>query len=309
MRIERALVAGAARCLAMLRPLCSLMGRDGNALHTVRLGGNGAWAEGDGATLAAALGAASCVVAELDVSGSGLGADEAVALVLAGRALQTLRLGEWVMPVGELQSSESVSPGGGRGRWRRRGRAPQGKDPPIVARSERLVMRARGAGADPRGPEGERGAAGRAAAGQPGGGRGRGRRRGRAPQREHQPVDARSEQLVVRGRGCASDRRGPARECSGGLWVCVKVHARIPPRSSVHRAPSRARPGACAQQSVRFDAPSGCLCSSQSARVPSESPEVPESEAAPAPPRAHALLNRSASSPRACSAHTGTTSV
>ena len=68
MRIERALVAGAAGCLAMLRPLCSLMGRDGNALHTVRLGGNGAWAEGDGATLLAALGAASCVVAELDVS-------------------------------------------------------------------------------------------------------------------------------------------------------------------------------------------------------------------------------------------------
>jgi hypothetical protein len=45
----------------------------------VRLGGNGAWAEGDGATLAAALGAASCVVAELDVGGSGLGADEALA--------------------------------------------------------------------------------------------------------------------------------------------------------------------------------------------------------------------------------------
>ena len=178
MRIERALVAGAAGCLAMLRPLCSLMGRDGNALHTVRLGGNGAWAEGDGATLAAALGAASCVVAELDVSGSGLGADEAVALVLAGRALQTLRLGEWVMPVGELQSSESVSPGGGRGR---------------------------------------------------------GRRRGRAPQREHQPVDAQSEQLVVRGRGCASDRRGPARECIGGLCVCQSPRANT---SSIVRPPS-----------------------------------------------------------------------
>ena len=80
MRIERALVAGAAGCLAMLRPLCSLMGRDGNALHTVRLGGNGAWAEGDGATLAAALGAASCVVAELDVSGSQLAADDCLAL-------------------------------------------------------------------------------------------------------------------------------------------------------------------------------------------------------------------------------------
>ena len=78
-RIERAAVAGAAGCRAMLRPLCGLMGREGNALRTVRLGGNGAWAEGDGATLAAALGAASCVVAELDVGGSGLGADEALA--------------------------------------------------------------------------------------------------------------------------------------------------------------------------------------------------------------------------------------
>ncbi|KOO53551.1 hypothetical protein Ctob_016726, partial [Chrysochromulina tobinii] len=111
-RIERAAVAGAAGCLAMLRPLCALMGREGNALRTMRLGGNGAWAAGDGATLLAVLGAASCVVAELDVSGSGLGADEAVALVSAGRALHTLRLGEWVMPVGELRSGASVSTGG-----------------------------------------------------------------------------------------------------------------------------------------------------------------------------------------------------
>ena len=86
--------------------------------------------------------------------------------------------GEWVMPVGELQSSESVSPGGGRGR---------------------------------------------------------GRRRGRAPQREHQPVDAQSEQLVVRGRGCASDRRGPARECIGGLCVCQSPRANT---SSIVRPPS-----------------------------------------------------------------------
>jgi hypothetical protein len=45
-------------------------------------------------------------------------ADEAFTLVLTCRALLMLRLGEWVMPVGELQSSESVSggrPGGGRG--------------------------------------------------------------------------------------------------------------------------------------------------------------------------------------------------
>jgi len=110
--IEGAAIADVAGRLAMLRPLCALMGREGNALRTLRLGGSGAWAEGDGATLAAALGAASCVVAELDVSGSGLGADEAVALVSAGRSLQTLRLGEWVMPVGELRSSKSVSMSG-----------------------------------------------------------------------------------------------------------------------------------------------------------------------------------------------------
>jgi hypothetical protein len=39
-------------------------------------------------------------------------ADEAFPLVLTCRALLTLRLGECVMPVGELQSSESVSAGG-----------------------------------------------------------------------------------------------------------------------------------------------------------------------------------------------------
>eukprot|EP00900_Chrysochromulina_parva_P023848 jgi/Chrpa1/6097/Chrysochromulina_OHIO_Genome00015224-RA len=49
------------------------------------------WAEGDGATLAAALGAASCVVAELDVSGSQLAADECLALANA-RHLHTLDL-------------------------------------------------------------------------------------------------------------------------------------------------------------------------------------------------------------------------
>ena len=69
------------------------------------LGGNGAWAEGDGRrAFASALGAASCVVPELDVSGSGRGADAALAFVAVGRALQTLRLGEWAVPVGELRS-------------------------------------------------------------------------------------------------------------------------------------------------------------------------------------------------------------
>ncbi|KOO34935.1 protein nlrc3-like protein, partial [Chrysochromulina tobinii] len=48
----------------------------------------------------------------LDLGGLEVGADEAVALVSAGRALQTLRLGEWVMPVGELRSGELVSTGG-----------------------------------------------------------------------------------------------------------------------------------------------------------------------------------------------------
>ncbi len=67
------------------------MGREGNALRSVRLGGNGVWAADDGATLASALGAASCVVAELDVSGSGLGADECLVLANA-RHLYTLDL-------------------------------------------------------------------------------------------------------------------------------------------------------------------------------------------------------------------------
>jgi hypothetical protein len=48
----------------------------------------------------------------LDLGGLEVGADEAVALVSAGRALQTLRLGEWVMPVGELRSGESMSMSG-----------------------------------------------------------------------------------------------------------------------------------------------------------------------------------------------------
>eukprot|EP00900_Chrysochromulina_parva_P016178 jgi/Chrpa1/24561/Chrysochromulina_OHIO_Genome00026465-RA len=48
----------------------------------------------------------------LDLGGLEVGADEALALVSAGRALQTLRLGEWLIPVGELRSGESVSTGG-----------------------------------------------------------------------------------------------------------------------------------------------------------------------------------------------------
>ena len=56
--------------------------------------------------------------------------DAALALVSAGRALQTLRLGEWAVPVGELRSGgESVSTGGqavgeadGAGSWARSSR-------------------------------------------------------------------------------------------------------------------------------------------------------------------------------------------
>jgi len=48
----------------------------------------------------------------LDPGGFEVVADEVFALVLTCRALLTLRLGEWVMPVGELQSSESVSMSG-----------------------------------------------------------------------------------------------------------------------------------------------------------------------------------------------------
>ena len=40
----------------------------------------------------------------LDLGGLEVGADEAVALVTTCRALQTLRLGEWTVPVGELRS-------------------------------------------------------------------------------------------------------------------------------------------------------------------------------------------------------------
>jgi hypothetical protein len=72
--------------------LAALMSTAGNALATVRLGGNGPWAEGDGRrAFASALGAASCVVAELDVSGSKLAADECLALANA-RHLHTLDL-------------------------------------------------------------------------------------------------------------------------------------------------------------------------------------------------------------------------
>ena len=94
----------AAQGEGVVASLAALTSTAGNALRSVRLGGNGAWAEGDGATCVAALSLASCVVPELDVSGSGRGADAALAFVAVGRALQTLRLGEWAVPVGELRS-------------------------------------------------------------------------------------------------------------------------------------------------------------------------------------------------------------
>ena len=58
----------------------------------MRLGGNRAWAKGDGATLTAALGAASCVLEELDVSGSQLAADECLALTSARQNFRHLHM-------------------------------------------------------------------------------------------------------------------------------------------------------------------------------------------------------------------------
>ena len=63
--------------------LCKLISTEGNSLTSVRLGGNGAWPEGSGVALATALGAASCVVEELDVGGSGLSVADSVALASA----------------------------------------------------------------------------------------------------------------------------------------------------------------------------------------------------------------------------------
>ncbi len=45
----------------------------------------------------------------LDLGGLEVGADEALALISAGRVLQTLRIRKWVIPVGELRSGESMS--------------------------------------------------------------------------------------------------------------------------------------------------------------------------------------------------------
>ena len=48
----------------------------------------------------------------LDIGGLEVGVTEAIALVSTCRALQTLRLGDWVMPVGELHLVNVVSTGG-----------------------------------------------------------------------------------------------------------------------------------------------------------------------------------------------------
>ena len=48
----------------------------------------------------------------LDICGLEVGVTEAIALVSTCRALQTLRLGDWVMPVGELHLVKVVSTGG-----------------------------------------------------------------------------------------------------------------------------------------------------------------------------------------------------
>jgi hypothetical protein len=82
----------------------------------LRLGGNGSWSVGVLGALTSALESLPCVLEELDMGGSELGADEGRALGEAAAAgkLRTLTLGSWAMPVGALRSGEAteVSAGG-----------------------------------------------------------------------------------------------------------------------------------------------------------------------------------------------------
>ena len=96
----------------LLPLLGEVMTREDNGLRTLRLGGNGPWGEGVAAPLLVALSSAACVVEELDVSGSGIGASDAASLVAGCRKLRTLTLDEWAMPIADLRSAEVVSSGG-----------------------------------------------------------------------------------------------------------------------------------------------------------------------------------------------------
>ena len=93
---------------AVIQPICNLVAASNNALTTVRLGGNGKWREGDGAALVAATKSASCVIEELDVSGSGLSVSEALDLVKTCRTLKALTLEKWTIPIDSLRSGASV---------------------------------------------------------------------------------------------------------------------------------------------------------------------------------------------------------
>ena len=93
-----------------LPSLCKLLSSP-NSLTTLRVGGNGTWPKGAGRLLCEAFRPPHCVVEELDLSGSAsLSADAAE--LLQCRALRTLTLNEWPIPVTELRESEIVSTGG-----------------------------------------------------------------------------------------------------------------------------------------------------------------------------------------------------
>ena len=62
----------------LLVPLCEMIGRAGNGLRTLRLGGNGSWGDGVCAPLLEALSCDACMLEELDIGGCGLKQDEAV---------------------------------------------------------------------------------------------------------------------------------------------------------------------------------------------------------------------------------------
>jgi len=117
----------------MLRPLCALMGREGIALRTVRLGSNGAWAEGD-------RGGAGRGVVRGGGARSGLERSGRHRACLGGPRSADAEAWRVDDAVGELRSGESVSMSGQAvgeaeaavvGRGRRRGRAPQGEQQPV----------------------------------------------------------------------------------------------------------------------------------------------------------------------------------
>jgi hypothetical protein len=102
------------------------MGREGIALRTVRLGSNGAWAEGD-------RGGAGRGVVRGGGARSGLERSGRHRACLGGPRSADAEAWRVDDAVGELRSGESVSMSGQAVglRGRRRGRAPQGEQQPV----------------------------------------------------------------------------------------------------------------------------------------------------------------------------------